>query len=132
MEYNPSKMGEVDGIMAKYAGKERNLYEAVCKKYLGQVPADDIPVAAPPARASGGSTEDADGVNAWGFTSSWLKPPVGISASLTNSGFLQNGLSTLQNMKDAAEDARQKVEASFDEAIRREEEAPPPDASAEA
>eukprot|EP00929_Paragymnodinium_shiwhaense_P060376 TRINITY_DN30159_c0_g1_i7.p1 TRINITY_DN30159_c0_g1~~TRINITY_DN30159_c0_g1_i7.p1 ORF type:complete len:1359 (-),score=475.51 TRINITY_DN30159_c0_g1_i7:140-4216(-) len=39
VEHNPHKMGDLDGILHKYAGVEHKLYFAICKKY-GLTPED--------------------------------------------------------------------------------------------
>lgn len=120
-EHNQAKLGEVDSILDKCAGKERLLYEAVCMKYLGCVPDDNSQATATPSAGDDRAQDASFGFNALGS----------FSASLSTTGaagFLQSGLSTLQSMKDAAEGLqgaaeglREKVEKSFDEAIRSEE-----------
>ena len=32
-EHNPTKLDDVDGLMAKYKGKQENLYQVICEKY---------------------------------------------------------------------------------------------------
>jgi len=58
-EHNPSKVDSVDQLLAKYKGKEEQLYHSICEKYSVEpkVPKPDTGAAAP----DGGKDKDGEG-----------------------------------------------------------------------
>jgi len=54
-EHNPSKLGDVDALLAKYRGRERTLYLGICEKYRVQPTMElkPMPGAGPPGQPPG-------------------------------------------------------------------------------
>eukprot|EP00931_Biecheleriopsis_adriatica_P102925 TRINITY_DN7782_c0_g1_i1.p1 TRINITY_DN7782_c0_g1~~TRINITY_DN7782_c0_g1_i1.p1 ORF type:complete len:2353 (-),score=629.77 TRINITY_DN7782_c0_g1_i1:22-7080(-) len=89
-QFNPTKLGEVESLLAKYRGKEQELYLKVCKKYNVNPP-PPLTSAAPQAAGGGAFGAPAQGGLFGGQQPSAFGAPQGQQASPFGGGMSSSG-----------------------------------------